>query len=100
MSRVSRRLTQASCSLLVLLSALPWASLTGDLLVQAVHSRLPLTLSFAAWLVMLVPIWVCWFAVIAWQRRHETSAPAIVMAAPLLVVATAFMLMPAAGVLP
>lgn len=100
MSRVPRFYTQFACVFLVLLSALPWVSLTGDLLVQAIHSRVPLTLSFAAWLALLVPFWVCWFAVIAWQKRHETSAPAVVMAAPLLVVTTAFLLMPAAGVLP
>lgn len=100
MSRVPRRFTQLACAFVVLLSALPWAWLTGDLLVKAVHSRVPLALSLAAWLVMLVPIWVCWFAVIAWQKRHETSAPAIVMAAPVLVVTTAFLLMPAVSVSP
>lgn len=100
MSRAPCRLTQLSCVLLVVLSAAPWAWLSGDLVLQAIHSRLPLTLSVAAWLVMLVPLWVCWFALIAWQRRHESSAPAIVMAAPLLVVTTAFLLMPQAGVLP
>ncbi len=100
MSLVLARTIQISCIGLVALSALPWMLLAGSMLLKAVESTSPLAMSVAAWLVLLVPLWVAWFAAAAWSKRDETSAPAVLMALPLPFVAVLFMIVPAATVLP
>ncbi|MEQ1717469.1 MAG: hypothetical protein ABL907_16075 [Hyphomicrobium sp.] len=94
MSRTPCRLTQLSCVAMVALGLLPWALLVGALLLRAIDSTLPLTMSLLAWVVLLVPVWVGWFAVIAWRQRDETALPAVLMAAPFVVVTAMFMMLP------
>lgn len=94
------RLVQFSCVALVALGTLPWLLLASAMLITAVQSSSPLAMSVAAWVVLLVPLWVAWFAVAAWSKRDETSAPAVMMALPLPFVAMLFMLVPHATVVP
>jgi hypothetical protein len=94
------RFTQISCIAVVVLGLLPWGLLVAALLLEAIDSHLPLTMSLAAWAVMLVPLWVSWFAIVAWRKRHETAVPAVLMALPSTVVTAWFMLMPVAAALP
>lgn len=94
MLRTPCRLTQWSCVAMVVLGLLPWALLVGALVLKAIDSTSPLALSIAAWIVLLVPMWVAWFGAIAWRQRHETVVPAVIMAAPVLVITTLFMLIP------
>ncbi len=95
MSRAPCRMTQWSCVALVVLGLLPWALLVGSLLYRAVNSQLPITMSVIAWLVLLVPMWVAWFAISAWNQRHETAVPAMIMAAPVVLVTALFLALPA-----
>lgn len=100
MLRSARRVVQWSCIALVVLGALPWLALVGSLVIRAVESRQPIAMSVIAWVVLLVPLWVMWFATAAWDQRHETAIPAVLMAMPLLVVTVLFMLLPAAAAAP
>jgi len=95
MSRSPRRLTQISWIAIVVFGLLPWALLTGGLVLRAIASHQPLTMSVAAWMVLLVPLWVMWFAASAWSKRDETAIPAVVMAAPVAVVMALFLVVPA-----
>ncbi len=95
MSRAPRRLTQISCVAMVVFGLLPWAFLTGGLILRAINSQQPLTMSVAAWMVLLVPLWVMWFAAAAWSKRDETAMPAVLMAAPVAVVVALFLVVPA-----
>lgn len=97
MSRAPCRVTQLSCVAMVLFGLMPWALLVGGLLLRAIESRLPLTMSIVAWMVLLVPLWVIWFALAAWSKRNETAKPAVMMAAPVAVVMALFLVIPAAG---
>jgi len=97
MSRAPCRVTQFSCVAMVLFGLLPWALLVGGLVLRAIDSRLPLTMSVVAWMVLLVPLWVMWFAAAAWSKRDETAAPAVMMAAPVAVVMALFLVIPAVG---
>ena len=98
MSLAPRRLAQFCCVAIVLAGLMPWAAFTGRLLGVAVESHKPLTMSVLAWLVMLVPLWVAWFATSAWSRRDESAVPALLMAAPPLIVTALFLAVP--GVVP
>lgn len=97
MSLTRHRLTQVSCVAMVLVGLLPWAFLAGGLILRAIDSRQPLTMSVAAWIVLLVPLWVMWFAIAAWARRDESALPAVVMAAPVAVVTGLFLVIPSVG---
>ena len=100
MPRAPCRLTQMSCIALVMLGLLPWGLLVGGLMLEAIDSSLPLTMALAAWLVLLVPLWVLWFAIVAWRKRNESAVPAVLMAVPSVVVSALFMLMPLGATLP
>lgn len=97
MSRAPRRLTQISCVAMVVLGLLPWTFLVGGLVLRAINSQQPLAMSVIAWIVLLVPLWVIWFAAAAWSKRDESAAPAVLMAAPVAVVLALFLVIPAAG---
>lgn len=97
MSLAPRRLAQLGCVAIVIAGLAPWASFTGRMLVKAIESHQPLTMSVVAWVVMLVPLWVAWFAMSAWSRRNETAMPAMLMAAPLVVVTALFLTVPGVG---
>ena len=77
MPRIPCRFTQLSCIALVMLGLLPWGLLVGALMFEAIDSALPLTMSLAAWLVLLLPLWVMLFAIVAWRRRDESAVPAV-----------------------
>lgn len=94
------RVTQFSCIAVVVLGLLPWGLLVGALLLEAIASPLPLTMSLAAWAVALVPLWVTWFAIVAWRKRDESALPAVLMALPSSVVTAWFVLMPVAAAVP
>ncbi len=94
MPRTLCRLTQAVCIALATLGLFPWALMCGALMIRAIESRLPLTMSVVAWMAMLVPFWVLWFGAIAWSKRNETAIPAMIMAAPLVICMGLFMLIP------
>lgn len=100
MSRVPTRLTQLSCVALVVAGLTPWTLLLAGLHVRAIDSTIPLTMSIAVWMVLLVPLWVLWFAVTAWDKRNETALPAIIMAAPVALVTALFLVIPAGSALP
>lgn len=100
MSLSQFRVVQLSCIALVVLGTLPWLLLASAMLLKAVQSTSPLAMSVAAWIVLLVPLWVAWFAVAAWSKRDETPAPAVLMALPLPFVGMLFMLVPHATVMP
>lgn len=95
MSETPCRITQWSCIALVVLAVAPWALLTAGLVYRAVNSSQPLTSTLVAWMVLLVPLWVFWFAAAAWEQRHESAMPALVMAAPAPLVTALFFLVPA-----
>ena len=94
MSLDRNRLTQISCIAMVLVGLLPWGFLTARLVLRAIDSHLPLTMSVAAWMVLLVPLWVVWFAIAAWAKRDESTLPAVLMAAPVAVVTALFLVVP------
>lgn len=96
MSRTPCRITQLSCAVTAALGFLPWGLLLAAATLQAIESPDPLTMSVAAWLVLLVPLWVLWFAVVAWNRRHESAMPALLMAAPAVVVTAMLLALPIA----
>ena len=88
------RLTQVSCIAMVALGLLPWGLLVGALALHAIDSSVPVTMSVVVWLVLLVPMWVAWFGSVAWRKRHETAIPAVVMAAPIVVITALFFMLP------
>ena len=99
MPRAPCRLTQLSCIAFVVLGLLPWGLLVGALTLDAIGSSMPLAMSLAAWLVLLVPLWVSWFAIVAWRQRNQSAFPAVLMAVPCAIVMAWFMLLPAAAAL-
>ncbi len=88
------RKTQLFCIVLVVVGLLPWGLLSAALMLEAIDGAVPLVMSVAAWLVLLVPLWVVWFAVLAWRRRNETAMPAVLMACPSVVSSALYVLMP------
>ena len=88
------RLTQFSCIAMVALGLLPWGLLVGALALHAIDSSVPVAMSVIVWLVLLVPLWVALFGTVAWRKRHETALPAVMMAAPILVITAVFLMMP------
>lgn len=100
MLRSPCRLTQVSCVAMVALGLLPWGLMVGGLLLHAIESSVPLTMSLAVWLVLLVPMWVVLFAIVAWRKRNESAIPAVLMALPSAIVTGLFMLLPLGATLP
>ena len=85
-SHVSRRLQVAS-AIAVVPGFLPWSQLADNAVHGAIHSeQAALTLSVVAWLLLLLPLWVAWFALRAWEQRNVSCLPAVLMAVPSLLV--------------
>jgi len=89
-----RAIVQVSCAAIALLGFLPWAVVLAEALLQAIESPLPLQHSLLAWLVLLVPLWVLWFAIVSWRKRNETVMPAMLMAAPAVLITLLAIAMP------
>lgn len=96
MSRGPCRITQLSCLAATLLGVLPWGLVVAAMMLQAIESSSPLTMTVATWLVLLLPLWVAWFAVVAWNKREETALPAVLMALPTIVATVMLLAMPTA----
>lgn len=94
--RTPSRITQVSCATAGFVGLIPWGFLTPSLINSSISSATPLTMSVATWLVVLVPIWVGWFAVMAWDRRDVSSVPAVLMAVPAIVVTALLIALPLA----
>ena len=94
MPRFNFRFTQWSCIAMTALGLVPWALLVGALMLRAIDSRQPLTLTLATWLVLLVPLWVIAVGIVAWQKRDESVQPALLMGLPLVPVAALFFILP------
>ena len=93
-SNRSLRIVQAICVAVVVAAIVPWSDLVGSTVIGAIHSKqAPLAMSIAAWFVLLVPLWVIWFALRAWEQRDESYRDAVIMAVPPVIVsATALLL--------
>ena len=94
-SSPSRKL-QVICLLVACIGFAPWALMFSRTVLRAIESEQPLAMSVAAWLVLLVPVWVVWFGIIAWRDRNATVAPAVLMALPALIIGGVRLLMPIA----
>jgi hypothetical protein len=88
---------QIVCAIIALIGFLPWGLMLAGTIGRAIESNVPLALSVAAWLVLLVPVWVIWFAVAAWQQRHVSARPAVLMALPAVLVTAFLVTLPALG---
>ena len=76
------RYLQIGCAAIALLGFAPWALVFAGTMLGAIESQSPLAMSFAAWLVLLIPVWVIWFAIMAWRDRDVSAKPAVLMAIP------------------
>lgn len=76
------RFLQIVCAMIAVIGFAPWALVFAGAVLGAIESRSPLVMSFAAWLVLLIPIWVIWFAIVAWRDRDVSAKPAVLMALP------------------
>ena len=95
-SSPSRKL-QIACAVVAFIGFAPWALMFSRTVLRAIESEQPLAMSVAAWLVLLVPVWVVWFAVIAWRDRNATVTPAVLMAMPALIIGGVRLLLPFAA---
>jgi hypothetical protein len=95
-----RLIVQIVCATIALLGFLPWALVLGEAMLQAIESPLPLQHSLMAWLVLLVPLWVIWFAIVSWRKRNETVMPAMLMAAPAVFITLLAIAMPLTSAAP
>ena len=91
------RIVQLLCAAVAVIGFLPWGQMLAGTIGRAIESNAPLMLSVAAWLVLLVPIWVLWFAVVAWHQRHVSARPAVLMAVPAVVVTALLVALPVLG---
>lgn len=96
MSSTPCRFTQFSCVATAVVGFLPWGIVMAAMTLQAIESPAPLMMSMAAWLVMLLPLWVVWFGIVAWNKRHESIMPALLMAMPALLVTAIVFALPVA----
>jgi hypothetical protein len=94
----SRRL-QIACAIVALFGFTPWTFMFSGTVLNAIESERPLAMSVAAWLVLLVPLWVVWFALVAWRERNATVTPAVLMALPALIIAGLHALLPLTALL-
>ena len=76
------RVLQIACATVAIVGFAPWANMFAGTVLNAIESKSPLMMSVAAWLVLLIPGWVIWFAVIAWRERNVSARPAVLMAIP------------------
>lgn len=95
-SAAPSRVLQIACAVAAILGFLPWAIVFGGTVLKAIESQAPLTMSVAAWLVLLVPLWVIWFAILAWQNRDVSARPAVLMALPAVVITALVLALPSA----
>jgi hypothetical protein len=93
-SAAPSRILQICCAVAAVLGFLPWGRMFGDTVFQAIESPSPLAMSLAAWLVLLVPLWVVWFAILAWQNRNVSVRPAVLMALPAVVITALVLALP------
>jgi hypothetical protein len=93
-SAAPSRVLQLCCAVAAALGFLPWASMFGDTVFHAIESPSPVAMSLAAWLVLLVPLWVVWFAILAWQKRDVSVRPAVLMALPAVVITALVLALP------
>ena len=91
------RMLQYACAVVALVGFAPWAFMFSGTVLHAIESKQPLAMSVAAWLVLLVPIWVVWFALVAWQRRDASITPAVLMALPAVIITGVSVLQPLSG---
>lgn len=94
------RVLQISCAIAALLGFLPWGLMFADTVIGAIESRSPLLMSVAAWFILLVPVWVIWFAIVAWRERNVSIKPAVLMAIPGLLFAALAVTVPFVSVAP
>ena len=87
------RLVQIACAVVAIAGLAPWASMFGAIVSRAIDSEQPLIMCVAAWLVMLMPVWVIWFALVAWRRRDFSLTPAILTTLPTLLIAGGWLLL-------
>jgi hypothetical protein len=92
----SRKL-QVACAIVAFVGLAPWGLMFSGTVLHAIESEQPLAMSVAAWLVLLVPVWVIWFALVAWRDRNATVTPAILMALPALIIGGVQLLLPLTG---
>lgn len=76
------RFLQVACAVIALLGFAPWALVFAGTMLGAIESKSPLVMSVAAWLVLLIPVWVIWFGIVAWRDRDVSAKPAVLMALP------------------
>lgn len=92
----SRRL-QIGCAIVALIGFAPWALMFSGTVLHAIESDKPLAMSVAAWLVLLVPVWVIWFGLVAWRDRDASTTPAVLMALPAVLITGFGMVLPLAA---
>ena len=91
------RLLQIACAVVAVIGFAPWAFMFSGTVLRAIESERPLAMSVAAWLVLLVPVWVIWFALVAWRQRNASVTPAVLMALPALIITGLRVLHPLTG---
>ena len=94
----SRKL-QIACAIVAVAGIAPWALTFSGSVLRAIESEQPLAMSVAAWLVLMVPVWVVWFAVVAWRQRNASATPAVLMALPALIITGARVMLPIAAMM-
>ncbi len=82
MTPAPSRSLQIACAVVACLGFAPWGLVFAGALVGAIESKSPLFMSVAAWIVLLIPVWVIWFATVAWRERDVSAKPAVLMAVP------------------
>lgn len=88
------RALQIGCAVAALVGFLPWGIIFDGMVLGAIESHAPLTMSVIAWFVLLVPVWVLWFAFLAWTERDVSARPAILMAIPAVVITALMITLP------
>lgn len=82
MTPAPSRFLQIACAVIALLGFAPWALVFAGAVLGAIESKSPLVMAIAAWLVLLIPVWVIWFGIVAWRERDVSAKPAVLMALP------------------
>lgn len=88
------RIVQIGCALAVVVGFLPWCLMVAFTVLGAIESTSPIAMTIAAWATLLVPVWVAWFATLAWRQRNISARPAVLMALPVLLVTAIVLALP------
>ena len=99
MPRAPSRYLQIGCAIVAAVGFAPWAMTFARTVLTAIESETPLAMSIAAWLVLLVPVWVIWFGLLAWRERDASNTPALLMALPAVLIAGLSLLRPLASLM-